>query len=128
MEHFCPRILASTHLPEADLPGHDLSGNNGRRFRSNRGRIEQRRQRRTTSLGGTTVASVASPLEAMQGNPAALSELTGRTLDVSVAAFLLSNTRSVPAWATRRDDTALTWLTRYNFQPRLKWRRVPCGG
>jgi long-chain fatty acid transport protein len=38
---------------------------------------------RATSLGGATVASVTSPLEAMQGNPAGLTELSGRSVDVS---------------------------------------------
>ncbi len=37
---------------------------------------------RAISLGGATVASVASPLEAMQGNPAGLSGLTGRSVEL----------------------------------------------
>lgn len=39
------------------------------------------------SMGGTTVASSVSPLEAMQGNPATLTELSGRSLDLSVTSL-----------------------------------------
>jgi long-chain fatty acid transport protein len=39
---------------------------------------------RSTALGGATVASVTSPLEAMQGNPAGLTQIGGRELDLSV--------------------------------------------
>jgi long-chain fatty acid transport protein len=56
-------------------------------FAQTEGALSNAVSSRTTSLGGATVASVASPLEAMQGNPAALSELTGRTLDLSVASL-----------------------------------------
>src|SRR5260221_4680836 len=38
---------------------------------------------RATSLGGATVASSLTPLEAMQSNPAALSQVEGRSLDLS---------------------------------------------
>ena len=38
---------------------------------------------RATSLGGATVATITSPLEAMQSNPAGLAELNGRTADLS---------------------------------------------
>lgn len=47
---------------------------------------------RTTALGGATVASLTSPLEAMQSNPAGLAELNGRTLDISfVTLFATGN-------------------------------------
>jgi long-chain fatty acid transport protein len=39
------------------------------------------------SMGGTTVASSISPLEAMQGNPATLTELNGGSLDLSVGSL-----------------------------------------
>jgi long-subunit fatty acid transport protein len=42
---------------------------------------------RATSLGGATVASVTSPLEAMQGNPAGLSGLPGRTLELDATSL-----------------------------------------
>jgi long-subunit fatty acid transport protein len=42
---------------------------------------------RATALGGATVASVTTPLEAMQGNPAGLTELNGRSLDLSAASL-----------------------------------------
>lgn len=42
---------------------------------------------RATSLGGATVASVASPLEAMQGNAATLTQLSGKSLDLSVTSL-----------------------------------------
>ncbi len=38
---------------------------------------------RATSLAGATVATVTSPLEAMQGNPAGLSGLSGKSLEFS---------------------------------------------
>src|SRR6202042_3185794 len=38
---------------------------------------------RAVSMAGTTTASAASPLEAMQGNPATLTELRGRSIDLS---------------------------------------------
>jgi long-subunit fatty acid transport protein len=42
---------------------------------------------RATSLGGADVASVTTPLEAMQGNPAGLTELNGRELDLSASSM-----------------------------------------
>ena len=42
---------------------------------------------RATSLGGATVASVTTPLEAMQGNPAGLSELSGRSLELNITSL-----------------------------------------
>src|SRR3977135_1480562 len=42
---------------------------------------------RSTSLGGATVASITSPLEAMQGNPAGPAGLHGRALDFSVTSL-----------------------------------------
>lgn len=42
---------------------------------------------RATALGGTTVASADGPLEAMQGNPANLTSLNGRSLDLSVTSL-----------------------------------------
>lgn len=42
---------------------------------------------RSTALGGATVASAITPLEAMQSNPAALAELNGRTLDLSLTSI-----------------------------------------
>jgi long-subunit fatty acid transport protein len=42
---------------------------------------------RATSLGGATVASAITPLEAMQSNPAALSELDGRSVDLSFSSM-----------------------------------------
>jgi long-chain fatty acid transport protein len=45
---------------------------------------------RATALGGTTVASAEGPLEAMQGNPAQLTSLNGRSLDVSVTSLFAS--------------------------------------
>jgi long-subunit fatty acid transport protein len=42
---------------------------------------------RSESLGGATVASVTSPLEAMQGNPAGLSGLSGRSLELNVTSL-----------------------------------------
>jgi long-subunit fatty acid transport protein len=42
---------------------------------------------RAASLGGADVASVATPLEAMQGNPAGLTELNGRELDLSLSSM-----------------------------------------
>jgi long-chain fatty acid transport protein len=42
---------------------------------------------RSASLGGATVASPASALDAMQGNPAGLAELSGRSLDLSVTSL-----------------------------------------
>lgn len=55
------------------------------------------------SMGGTTVASSVSPLEAMQGNPATLTELNGHSLDLSVTSLFatgnftnsVSNTGSI---------------------------------
>jgi len=45
---------------------------------------------RATALGGTTVASADGPLEAMQGNPANLTNLNGRSLDLSVTSLFAS--------------------------------------
>ena len=45
---------------------------------------------RSTALGGTTVASADGPLEAMQGNPAELTSLSGRSLDLSVTSLFAS--------------------------------------
>lgn len=42
---------------------------------------------RATALGGATVASADGPLEAMQGNPAELTNLNGRALDLSVTSL-----------------------------------------
>lgn len=42
---------------------------------------------RATSLGGADVASISSPLEAMQGNPAGLTSLNGHELDLSVSSL-----------------------------------------
>jgi len=55
------------------------------------------------SMGDTTAASSVSPLEAMQGNPATLTELSGRSLDLSVSSLFatgnftnsVSNTGSI---------------------------------
>jgi long-chain fatty acid transport protein len=47
---------------------------------------------RAISLGGANVASSITPLEAMQSNPAALTELSGRSLDLSFSsAFATGN-------------------------------------
>lgn len=40
---------------------------------------------RAASMGGADIASVNSPLEAMQGNPAGLTQLSGHELDLSVS-------------------------------------------
>jgi len=45
---------------------------------------------RATALGGTTVASAEGPLEAMQSNPAELTSLNGRSLDLSVTSLFAS--------------------------------------
>jgi long-chain fatty acid transport protein len=45
---------------------------------------------RATALGGATVASAEGPLEAMQGNPAELTSLSGRSLDLSVTSLFAS--------------------------------------
>jgi hypothetical protein len=45
---------------------------------------------RATAIGGTTVASADGPLEAMQGNPAELTSLSGRSLDLSVTSLFAS--------------------------------------
>ena len=45
---------------------------------------------RATALGGATVASADGPLESMQGNPASLTELNGRSLDLSVTSLFAS--------------------------------------
>ena len=45
---------------------------------------------RSTALGGATVASAEGPLEAMQGNPAELTSLKGRSLDLSVTSLFAS--------------------------------------
>jgi long-subunit fatty acid transport protein len=45
---------------------------------------------RATALGGATVASAEGPLEAMQGNPAQLTSLKGRSLDLSVTSLFAS--------------------------------------
>jgi long-chain fatty acid transport protein len=42
---------------------------------------------RSASLGGATVSDPTSALEAMQGNPAGLAELNGRSLDLSVTSL-----------------------------------------
>ena len=42
---------------------------------------------RETALGGATVASSLTPLEAMQSNPAALSQISGRSLDLSFSSM-----------------------------------------
>jgi long-chain fatty acid transport protein len=42
------------------------------------------------SMGGTTAASSVSPLEAMHGNPATLTELSGRSLDLSVTSLFVT--------------------------------------
>ncbi len=42
---------------------------------------------RASALGGATVASVDGPLEAMQGNPAGLTTLSGTTLDLSLTSL-----------------------------------------
>lgn len=54
------------------------------------------------SMGGTTVASSVSPLEAMQGNPATLTELNGHSLDLSVTSMLATGsfTNSVSSTGT----------------------------
>jgi long-subunit fatty acid transport protein len=51
------------------------------------GALENGISSRATALGGATVASVASPLEAMQGNPATLTQLSGRSLDLSITSL-----------------------------------------
>jgi long-chain fatty acid transport protein len=51
------------------------------------GALENGVSSRATALGGATVASVASPLEAMQSNPAMLTQLSGRSLDLSVTSL-----------------------------------------
>jgi hypothetical protein len=38
---------------------------------------------RSIALGGATVASSLTPLEAMQSNPAALTQVEGRSVDLS---------------------------------------------
>jgi long-subunit fatty acid transport protein len=57
---------------------------------------------RAISMGGTTVASSISPLEAMQGNPATLTELSGRSLDLSVTSLFATGnfTNSVSSTGT----------------------------
>jgi long-chain fatty acid transport protein len=45
---------------------------------------------RATAMGGATVASAEGPLEAMQGNPAELTSLAGRSLDLSVTSLFAS--------------------------------------
>jgi long-chain fatty acid transport protein len=45
---------------------------------------------RATALGGATVASADGPLEAMQGNPAELTNLSGRSIDLSVTSLFAS--------------------------------------
>ena len=45
---------------------------------------------RATALGGATVASADGPLEAMQGNPAELTSLSGRSIDLSVTSLFAS--------------------------------------
>jgi long-chain fatty acid transport protein len=45
---------------------------------------------RSAALGGATVASAEGPLEAMQGNPAGLAGLNGRSADVSVTTLFAS--------------------------------------
>jgi long-chain fatty acid transport protein len=54
------------------------------------------------SMGDTTVASSVSPLEAMQGNPATLTELSGRSLDLSVTSMFATGnfTNSVSSTGT----------------------------
>src|SRR5215470_7167866 len=42
---------------------------------------------RTTAMGGATVASSLTPLEAMQSNPAALTQVEGRSLDLSFSSM-----------------------------------------
>jgi long-subunit fatty acid transport protein len=62
---------------------------------------------RATSLGGATVAATTSPLEAMQSNPAGLTELEGRNLDFSVSTLFatgnftnsVSNNGSISAFS-----------------------------
>lgn len=57
---------------------------------------------RSTALGGATVASVASPLEAMQENPAGLTQLSGRSVDLSVTSMFATGnfTNSVSSSGT----------------------------
>ena len=49
---------------------------------------------RATAMGGATVASAEGPLEAMQGNPAELTSLAGRSLDLSVTSLFASGSFS----------------------------------
>jgi len=58
------------------------------------GALENGVSGRATALGGTTVASVASPLEAMQSNPATLTQLSGRSLDLSVTSLFATGSFS----------------------------------
>jgi long-chain fatty acid transport protein len=51
------------------------------------GALENGVSGRAAAIGGATVASVASPLEAMQGNPATLTQLSGKSLDLSVTSL-----------------------------------------
>jgi long-chain fatty acid transport protein len=51
------------------------------------GALDSALSSRAISLGGTTTASSASPLEAMQGNPATLTELRGRSVDISATSL-----------------------------------------
>src|SRR5882762_8853263 len=62
---------------------------------------------RSMSLAGTTVAAIDSPLEAMQSNPAGLTELNGRTLDLNFTSMFttgnftnsVSNSGSIAGFA-----------------------------
>ena len=62
---------------------------------------------RATALGGTTVASADGPLDAMQGNPAELTSLKGRSLDLSVTSLFASGsfTNSVSNNGTIQNST-----------------------
>ena len=62
---------------------------------------------RATALGGTTVASADGPLDAMQGNPAELTSLKGRSLDLSVTSLFAggSFTNSVSNNGTIQNST-----------------------
>ena len=62
---------------------------------------------RSTALGGATVASSITPLEAMQSNPAALAEVQGREMDLSLTSIFatgnftnsVSNNGSISAFS-----------------------------
>lgn len=82
---------------------------------------------RAISLGGATVASVTTPLEAMQGNPAGLSELRGRSLELDVTSLFATGNFTNSVSSTGSIVTASGTVPYGGFSTPLWSKRLTLG-